>query len=220
MTELKQKKSLVQIKPSERSFTLVETVIALSLVAFLIIEMTGVQGNSIVFNEYSRRVSQASWLARRVMSQVEYNWATRPFKDLKEDIKDQKFEDTADYSYDLEIKDWKFPFTQLLMGGGGSGDDEDDAKGGLSGMIKNVVESVFGDEILKTAQVTVWWPEGANRGSVAITYLLTNQAKIDELLVTMKPIWDDLIRKEKAAANPNPKPSPTVPPPPPETEGN
>lgn len=205
--------SAIKKKPHERSFTLVETVIALSLMTFLIIEMTGVQGNAIVFNDFSRRISQASWLGRRVMSQVEYHWATRSFKDLKEDIKDQKFEDPGltDYSFDLEIKDWKFPFTQLLLGGGdGEKEDEEGGKGGMGGMIKNVVESVFGDEIFKIAHVTVYWPEGAARGSVSLTMLLTNQSKIDDLLTTMKPVWDELVRKERAAINPSPSPSPSA----------
>jgi len=56
----------------EGSFTLIETVIALSLITALIIEVASVQGNSIVFSEYSRNVTKATWLARRVMSQVEY----------------------------------------------------------------------------------------------------------------------------------------------------
>src|SRR5690242_15156259 len=76
---------------SQASFSLIETVIALAIVSFLILEVAAVQGNSIVFAEYGRNVTQAGWLAKRVMSQVEYYWRSKPFKDLETNIVDQKF---------------------------------------------------------------------------------------------------------------------------------
>ena len=51
----------------EGSFTLIETVIALAIIAFLIVEVAVVQGNAIVFSDYSRNIAQATYLARRVM---------------------------------------------------------------------------------------------------------------------------------------------------------
>ena len=115
---------------SEASFSLIETVIALAIVSFLILEVAAVQGNSIVFADYGRNVTQAGWLAKRVMSQVEYYWRTKPFKDLETNVVDQKFEDFDEYSYSLEIKEWKFPFTQLISQvlGGGDAKDEDGEK--------------------------------------------------------------------------------------------
>lgn len=203
----------------EGSFTLIETVIALAIITFLILEVSAVQGNSIVFSDYGRNVTQASWLARRVMSQIEYFASTKPFMDLVTEQKEQKFEDNDEYNYSIEIKEWKFPFVQLLQSAlGGRGKDEDgrqkEADPGISKMIETVVEQIFGKEpIFMTAQVTVSWAEGAARNSTSLTYLLTNQAKLDETLITMKPVWDRLIK----AANQDKKNPP--PPPPPRTSG-
>ena len=76
-------------------------------------------------------------------------------------------------------------------------------------MIKGIMEQVFGDELLKTAHVTVWWHEGAQRGSTSLTLLLTNQKKIDELLVTLKPAWDEAVRREEQGTQPTPSPTPS-----------
>ena len=231
-----------KIEPSRRqregSFTLIETVIALALITFLILEVSTVQGNSIVFSDYGRNVTQASWLARRVMAQVEYYARTKPFMDLATEQKDLKFEDSDEYSYTVEIKEWKFPFVQLLQSTlGGKGKDEDgnkkDGDPGISQMIETVVDQVFGKEpIFMTAKVSVGWAEGAARNSTSLTYLLTNQAKMDEALVAMRPVWDRLIKAaaSKDKKNPvgtpgtpqaggTPDGQPGVPPPPPVPDG-
>jgi type II secretory pathway pseudopilin PulG len=202
---------------SEASFSLIETVIALAIVSFLIMEVAAVQGNSIVFGDYGRNVTQAGWLAKRVMSQVEYYWRTKPFKDLETSVVEQKFEDFDEYSYSLEIKEWKFPFTQLIqqvLGGDDKdkkatpGDTKEADPGGkpqVSGdMIEQVVKQIFGDEpIFMTAHVEVSWPEGAQRNSTSMEYLLTNQAKLDEFLGTLKPVYDKLTKPPAKKTNPN-----------------
>lgn len=219
---------------AEGSFSLIETVIALSLVAFLIVEVAAVQGNSIVFADYGRNVTQASWLAHRVMSQVEYYWKTRPFTDLETNIAEGSFDDgglvpcalmTSEdcrekYTYSLEIKEWKFPFLQLLegaMGGGGGeggedGESKDGAAGGMGQMLETVMNQIFGKEpVFMTAHVQVFWPEGAARNSTSLTYLLTNQAKLDEAIVQLKPVWDRLTKPPAKKGDAKKNPSPTNP---------
>ena len=55
-------------KDGERSFTLVETIFALGLLVTVILEVSNVQGRSLVLGEYNRKVTQASWLAKAVMA--------------------------------------------------------------------------------------------------------------------------------------------------------
>jgi len=196
----------------EGSFTLVETVIALTIVTFLIVEVGAVQGNSIVFADYGRNVTQATWLARRVMSQVDYYWRSKPFTDMETEVREQRFEDFPEYSYTLEIKEWEFPFEKMLtaaLGGGLGGDEEaqeaaEDKQeaaeaGGISQMIETVTKQVFGDEPkFLTAHVQVSWAEGAARNSTSMTYLLTNQAKIDEAIVQLRPVYEKLTKPPPA----------------------
>ena len=202
-------------KPGERSFTLIETVIALGIVTFLIVQVATVQGNAIVFSDYGRHITQGTWLARRVLSQVEYYWRSKPFTDLITHVVDQKFEDFDEYSYSLEIKEWKFPLVNLLqqtLAGGGpqrGGEEKDaeksakDSRGssgggdsGLAQMIETGVKQVFGSEpVFLTAHVDISWAEGAQRASTGMTYLMTNQAKVDEALVALKGTYDAWIKR-------------------------
>ena len=190
---------------SEGSFTLIETVIALAIIAFLIVEVAVVQGNAIVFADYSRNVAQATWLARRVMSQVDYFWHTKPFKDLMTHQAELKFEDFDEYTYTIDISEWKFPLSKLLelglSGGKKKSKDEYDSRisqvdnSGLSGMVEQVVKQIFGTEpVFLIAKVEVFWPEGAQRNSTSMTYLLTNQAKLDEAITGMKQVYDRLTK--------------------------
>ncbi|MCX6105085.1 MAG: type II secretion system protein [Proteobacteria bacterium] len=210
----------------EGSFTLIETVIALAIIAFLIVEVAVVQGNAIIFSDYSRNIGQATYLARRVMSQVDYHWHTKPFKDLIVNQTAQKFEDFDEYNYSLEISEWKFPFVKLLetaLTGGGKKKKEKDSyesrvsevdTSGMSGMVEQVVKQIFADEpIFLIAKVEVSWPEGAQRNSTSMTYLLTNQLKLDEAIGSMKAVYDRLTKPPPKAVVPG-QPVPPPPPPP------
>lgn len=186
---------------SEKSFTLIEVVIAMSLMAFLIIEVASVQGNAVIFNAYGRNVTQATWLAQRILAQVEYNWTSKPFTELEQQITDKPFAEFPEYKWSLDIKEWKFPFTKILtggLGGGGEEGEEEKQDDGMTAMIESVTDQVFGDEpIFMTARAEVSWSDGARRDSTSLTYLLTNQAKLDEALIALKPVWDKLTKPKK-----------------------
>lgn len=172
----------------EQSFTLIETVIALGLMVTVIFEVAGVQGNAIYFSEFERNVTKATWIAKGLMSKIEYEWNTRPFTELKDlNVTEREFEDDKGYTYAISIEEWKLPLLDLLTGGA-SGDEA--AENPQGDMIKAYVEKIFGDEVLKIAHVEVFWPEGAKKDSVALTTLLTNQKKLDELIATLPPIRD------------------------------
>jgi len=183
------------IKPGERSFTLVETVIALGLMVFLIAQFVGVQAGAVSAADYGRKIAQATWLAKRVMSQVEYFATTKKWTELSTgpSEKDHPFEDFPDYKYDLEIKEWKLPILSLLgqtLGGAGKTKEEneskDDAKS--SSPYDGMLKQILGEDLLKIAHVEVFWTEGAARESVSLTYLLVNQSKIDEAILMSKAI--------------------------------
>ena len=121
--------------PVERSFSLIETVIALSIITFLIIEVSAVQGNSIVFSEYGRNVTQGIWLAKRVMANVEYRATYTDFKELETIEQGLSFEDFPEYQYGVEIREWKLSLTKILQmavsgGLGGESEEETDDNNG------------------------------------------------------------------------------------------
>ncbi len=172
----------------ERSFTIIETMIALGMLASVVLQISGIQGNSIYFSEYGQNVTRAVWLAKRVMSQVEYQWAAQEFKALETETPDGAFEDFPDFTYSLNIKEWKLPITSLLTGGGAGAEAGEGEGSGTTDMLADTMSKVLGDELLKVAHVEVFWAEGAVRNSTAVTMLLTNQKKVDEVIGSLKSV--------------------------------
>lgn len=193
--------------PAQRSFSLIETVIALSIITFLIIEVSVVQGNAIVFSEYGRNVTQAIWLAKRVMANVEYRASYTEFKELETSEQGLTFEDFPEYQYSVDIREWKLSLTKILqmalsgnLGGSGDDEEENNAANGEMGFIEQGVKTVFGDEpIFMTAKVEVSWAEGASRNSTSLTHLFTNQRRLDDYLVTLKPVWDQATKPKSTS---------------------
>ena len=166
----------------ERSFTLVETLVALGLLTVLILQVSTVQGKAIYFSEYGQNLTQGSWLAKRLMAQVEYFWYAKQLEELEGIVvKEKKFEDFPNFSYNLDIREWRLPLINMVTGGGNS-----DQPNPTADLVKQQVKQIFGEHILKIAHVEVFWGEGAVKESTDLTLLLTNQRKIDETIATLE----------------------------------
>ena len=191
-----------RFRQGEKSFTLLETVIALGLMVTIILEVSSVQGGAINFGRFARKVTQATWLAKAVMSEVEYRSKFYPLKELKSDatMKNREISESlcpkdpiydCDFTYTVTIDDFKLPIIDILLG-----DKSDDSKEDSSGkaddpmasLIRDKVKEILGDDILKLAKVEVFWPEGATRDSVTLTYLLANQNGLDEYIEQLPPL--------------------------------
>ena len=166
---------------SVRSFTLIETMVALGLLTVLILQVATVQGQALYFSDYGQNLTKGTWLARRMMAQVEYYWYNKELKELEGvSVKEKPFEDEPGFSYNLEIREWKFPLMNMLGGG------ENDQPDPTADMIKEQVKQIFGDHLLKVAHVEVFWGEGAVKESTSLALLLTNQKKIDTTIATLE----------------------------------
>lgn len=164
-----------------RSFTLIETMVALGLLTVLILQVATVQGQALYFSDYGQNLTKSMWLARRMMAQVEYYWYNKELKELEGvAVKEKPFEDEAGFSYNLSIREWKLPLMNMLTGGDDSQPDP------TTDLIKQQVEQIFGEHLLKIAHVEVFWGEGAVKESTALTMLLTNQKQIDATVATLQ----------------------------------
>lgn len=165
-----------------RSFTLIETMVALGLLTVLILQVATVQGQALYFSDYGQNLTKSMWLARRMMAQVEYYWYNKELKELEGvAVKEKPFEDEAGFSYNLSIREWKLPLMNMLTGGG-----DDNQPDPTTDLIKQQVEQIFGEHLLKIAHVEVFWGEGAVKESTALTMLLTNQKQIDATVATLQ----------------------------------
>lgn len=179
----------------ERSFSLVETVVAVSLIALLMVEVSGVHGNAINFADYARKSLQATYLSKRLLSQVEYHASRRtPLKDLAINDKDHVFEDAPDFSYNLTIEplpnalDLMFKLMSGGMVGGEDGEGGDEGKEGIGAMLeqlKSSVQTAVGEDPIWVAKVSVSWAEGARRSSVDTALIITDIKKLEGTLTPL-----------------------------------
>ncbi len=223
----------MRVKPGEKSFTLIETVLAVGLLASVLLEVSMVQARFVNFSILYRKMTQATWLAKAVMTEIEYKWKFYPLKDIKAELgsEDKKFPESfcpkdpqfdCDFTYSVNIEDFKLPIVEILSGSMGKA-LEGAGAGGAESMIKDQVEQVLGKEIFKTAVVTVSWPEGSKKSSVSLPYLLTSQQTLDLFIESQPPIVDEKGKDKKdgspGAADPTPPPGPDGVPPPPAPPG-
>jgi hypothetical protein len=193
---------------------LIETVIALGLIAAIILEVASVQGNAIYFSGYGRNVTQAIGIARQMLSQVELDaQSAEAFKDLLNRKYDEDFkaEGLKDYRVNLTVKEWKLPLTEILSGGlkgdqDKESDDGENQKDGMGDALAPIIEQVFGDDpVLLIAKVEVSWPEGVHRGNIESALLLGNMQKVNEAILRLGAQYQDPAAKKEGAAG-------TVPP--------
>ncbi|MBP6218109.1 MAG: type II secretion system protein [Oligoflexales bacterium] len=183
-------------RSKESSFTLLETMVALGLMVTMIIQISSVQGTAIIFSTYQHKVTQATWLAKAVMTQVEYAWKFYEVKEMNVNEKGRDFDEKicskdpqfdCNFKYDVSMEKWDLPIVDLMTGGGAKKEEAGgDAGGGMGDFIKDQVKSILGDEILKIAHVEVYWTEGTRRDSVELTYLMTAQQKLDPFTEGLK----------------------------------
>ena len=210
-------------KDQERSFTILEVMVAIGIMMSVVMEVVGAQGNVVAFSSYSRQVTQATWLAKQIMSQVEYYQQTQEFKELDISLKEQKFDiegldqNESEFTYSLNIEEWKLPILELISNRGlkkKSGDDDNDNNIApddplansdpalMASMGEGVINQIFDGHIFKIAKVEVFWPEGARRNSVSLSYIMTNQKSLDQYITSQKPIFQKLLKSIKDKYDP------------------
>lgn len=212
----------------ERSFSLVETVVAVSLIAYLMLEVSGVHGNAINFADYGRKSMQAIFLAKRLMSQVEYQAAQRtPLKELAINEKERQFEDAPDFQYSMTVEplpnSLELMFKVLsggLVGGGKDGEEGEEKNdvGAMLEQVKSMIEAAVGEEPIWIANVSVSWAEGARRPSVDLSMVITDIKKLETTLtplIAKAPRTPNSDKPQTMPSNGGGLPPPAPPPVPP-----
>jgi Tfp pilus assembly protein PilV len=60
----------VERKKEELSFTLLEVIVAVGLLTSVVLNVVSGQGSLFEVTDYSQKATEATWLAKRLMSQV------------------------------------------------------------------------------------------------------------------------------------------------------
>ena len=187
-------------KFKEKSFTLIETLIALGLMVTMILQIASVLGSSISISSYDAKMGRAMWLAKSIASQIEHDWLYYDLKEFRTDIKNAEFdkflcskEDGCDFKYNLLFKKWDIPIFDILMGGSGSSSEDENP---MAKMIKEQIEKELDGELVRVAHIQVTWSEGSKEHLVEFPYLISNQRILDEKIDLLGPIPESALKKQ------------------------
>ena len=178
-------------KDKEASFTLLETIIAVGLLAMVMVGSTQIVGTAVIIEDYNRNMSEAGWIAHGLMAQLEWAQDHYPIKELstlgkgrEEDVPIDLCPVATDlnrcpYTFRLDILEWKLPLADLMAKKMGDIPQ-------IKDMIKTQLTKILGqEELLYVAKLEVLWPEGSYQNSTSFAYLMVNQSPIDRFLQTM-----------------------------------
>lgn len=173
---------------ASKGFSLVEVLLALTMVAMMTAAFYTSFSRSVTLTHSSRQKTKAMWLAKALMSQVEYHATFLDLKSMKYEKKNQKFpselcpEKESPFRYNLTIQPWKLDligafFKQMDPNDTGKNDQ-------IVSEIKKQVKATLGGELLYYALVEVTWTTGIKKNSVKVPYLLTKQKELDGLVAS------------------------------------
>lgn len=189
-------------RTGEKSFTLIETLIALGIMVTLVLQIAIVQGQAISFSDYARDMTKGMWLGKSIMSQVEYQSKFIPLKEMKYDEKEQTFsevlcpkenDEPCRYTYNLKIENWPLDLVDIFFRNkpGQEGKEKSAEENPMMDMIKEHLKEQIGEELMSYVHAEVFWAEGSRLNSIDLAYLLTDQIGLDILLQKLPPLGGD-----------------------------
>ncbi|MBI3535394.1 MAG: type II secretion system protein [Deltaproteobacteria bacterium] len=164
-----------------KGFTLLETLIAMSimLVAFAAILM--VESSSLNTSLKTKQLNIVSMLAKRAMIEAEQTFEGKSFEEIRKEETFELSEPYKDYKVLRSIKEIKFP--DLSFGGGES--SKGDKESGTNDMTERVAKLMakYLSQAIREVTVTVVWKKGSGEQSYSVsTYWvdLNHEFQIEE----------------------------------------
>jgi prepilin-type N-terminal cleavage/methylation domain-containing protein len=161
---------------NESGFTLIESLLAISILSIVAVQILNVQSSSISVTQNSRDNMRATWALRSAISQIEYALDALGPKGL---VREASFPWSLDPAFTtiVKVEDTPLEASRLLMtamklGGAASagpeGEDEGDGKDAAGGFkeIGQMLDSQVPKDMYRTANVVVSWKEGDSTRSI------------------------------------------------------
>lgn len=150
------------ISASEGGFTLLEVIIALTIMVLAFTAILSVESGGINAAEKTHQLNIVAMLARNKMIEVEYDIEGKSFDEVKKDD-GGNFEGYPDFRWTSEIKEVKFPNLNLQgVGSGGDSADKSAAAGGgqpasdLLTLMTKLVTNYLSKSV-REVDVTIYW---------------------------------------------------------------
>jgi prepilin-type N-terminal cleavage/methylation domain-containing protein len=170
-------------RASEAGFTLLEVIIALTIMVLAFTAILSVESGGINAAEKTHQINIVAMLARNKMIETEYAIEGKTFDEVKKDD-GGNFDGYPDFRWTSQIKEVKFPALNLQgVGSGASGDNAD--KGATAGGSQPVSDLVtlmtklitnFLSKAVREVDVTIYWkrPSGEQKFTISTFWVDLN----------------------------------------------
>lgn len=159
---------------NEHGFTLIESLLAISILSIVAVQILNVQSSSISVTQSSRDNMRATWAMRSALSQIEYALDALGPKGLP---RDGTFAWSLDPAFTTTVKVEDTPLeasrllsTAMKLGGAAApgGEDDEDGEGAAGGFkeIGQMLDSQVPKDMYRTVNVVVSWKEGDTTRSI------------------------------------------------------
>jgi len=138
-----------------QGFTLLEVIIAMSIMFVAFAAILSVQSGSINASARAKQMTVVAMLAKTTMSEVEYKFEGKAFDEVKKEDGGQFKAPYQDYRWTSTIKELKFP---SILGGGG-GEDKKDGAADAADRIGKLFAKYL-SKAIREVNVTIFWKRG------------------------------------------------------------
>lgn len=161
-------------KKAQAGFTLLEIMIAITIMTVAFGAILTSQGSSIVLATKTKEVSVAGWLAHDIMIRSEHLMEGKPFGELKTEEAGQFPEPYQKYTWKREVREPKFPdFGQLSQGKEGEPVQE------IVLNFAKMITKYLNDSVRELTVTVSWQHAGGEQHIVVSTYLVDLTAEFN-----------------------------------------
>lgn len=157
---------------SQAGFTLLETLIAITIMTLAFASILMVQSNAIQSSARAKQMNVVAMLAKNVMVQSELEIEGKTFDEVKKEHTEQFKEPFQDYTWTRIIKEIEFPSLGASGGGGGGanggGASDDAGQDQMSEQLTKLVTQFF-SKAVREVTVTVSWKQGKGEKSFSLS---------------------------------------------------
>jgi prepilin-type N-terminal cleavage/methylation domain-containing protein len=183
---------------SNNAFTLVEVIIALLIISFAMLTLSGGVGVATHASRKSKLTALAVMAAKNLMTDVDIMIETRGYKYVvgldKKIEKDMEEERYKGWKYIREIKEVQFPISAIIKtmskNLSGAGEQQDQAANPMEeqylSLMANNVEKLM-KEAVREISITVLWPVKGGRGTehYTIVYYVVDYDAVNKFMPTL-----------------------------------
>jgi len=163
--------------PPEGGFTLLEVMIAMTIMLLAFTSILAVESSSMNTSAKAKQMNIVGMLARNAMTQTEVEIQGKAFKELNEEDSAQFEEPFQDYTWVRTVKEVKFPnLAGMFQAGanaqeGGENSQAADAQEGNAALMEQMTKLVsnFLSKALREVTITIKWKKGSGEQKYVVS---------------------------------------------------